>query len=270
MGKNWIRRAEIIVDGQGFNMSDFDMSFAIKFTPMETPNDAEIEINNLTESTVAAHFQIGRSVIINAGYDGDIGTLFVGFITDVSNTKDDGTKTTHVLALDATEAYMRRYVSKSYREGVYALEIIQDLLRQTDLTVGEISLAESVQYPRGRMVTGKLRDVLAEIVNDCGTSLRITNGIIQIRDVGAGVETGVVLSPQTGLIGSPERKYEKDRESGMQPDYKAKCLLRHNITALSAVRLESIACNADFVVLSGKHTGSNRDDFQTEMELKLL
>jgi hypothetical protein len=269
MSKNWLRRTEIIVGGKSFNMRDFNISFSVKFDSTETPNTAEISIDNLTASTLAEHFQKGKPCIINAGYDGDVGTLFAGFVTDVSNAKENGTKTTKILAFDANDLYMKTFISKSYYEGIYALEIIEDLLRQVGLKAGEITLAKNLQYPNGRAVMGKIRDVLKEIVeNDCETGLQITNGAMVIRNIGVGIQTGVILTPQTGLISSPERVQTDSVE--ITADFKAKSLLNYKISALSAVRLESEEFSGDLVVLSGSHTGSNTGDFTTETELKII
>jgi len=130
-----------------------------------------------------------------------------------------------------------------------------------------------VIYTRGLSINMKLRDALKSIVvNDCDTNLQIRNGIILIRNIGKGLETGFILNSETGLIGSPEPITDVDDTIPVErkPEYIVRCLLNYKIGPMSKLKIKSKTLEADVVVLSGVHMGSKDGAFETQMEVKLV
>lgn len=274
MAKNWLRRMEIIAGGKAFNSKDFDIDFSVSFNINEEPNDIDASIMNLSNTTINNNLIEKKPLIINAGYESDVGTIFLGYIAD-SETKWEGQdKKTSIIGLDATDAYMNLYISKSYKEGIFANEIIEDIIRMVGLRIGEFKLNNNVQYNRGRQVIGRARSILSEIVEvDCKTNLQIINGMVVIRSIGVGLQTGFILNKDTGLIGMPEPitgTDDTEKKSKLKANFKAKCLLNYRIAPLSTVQIQSNALNGMFVVVSGRHVGTKTSDYITEMELLML
>lgn len=273
MSRNWNRKIQVTFDTRTISLDDFDISFVTSFSMDEEPNEFEIEIKNLAQTTINSYIVKDKQCIINAGYQGDVGNIAKGFIIDTDTGWNNVDKDTRIMALDASEDYLNRFISKSYKDGTMGLEIIRDLCSMTGLAIGEITLKNNAQYVRGRSVTGKLRDLLKEIVvDDCMTNLQITNGTILIRNIEQGLVTGFVLSPDTGLIGSPEPITDIDEEvpEEMRPDYKVKCLLNYKIGPMARIKINSKVLQAEAIVINGTHRGSKGGDFITEMEVKLV
>lgn len=274
MSRNWNRQIQVVFDTRSISSDDFDILFNYDFNTDEEPNEIEVDVKNLANDTINTYITKDKQLIINAGYLGDVGNICKGFIADTSTTWGGTDKDTTIIGFDASEEYLRKFISKAYAPGITALEIINDLVNETGLTLGEMTLTNNIQYPRGRSVTGKLRDILKEIVvNDCGTNLQIRSGTIIIRDIGQGLETGFVLSAETGLIGSPEPVTTTgagEENADKKADYKVRCQLNHRIGPMTRLQINSKYLTATVVVLSGSHKGSLKGDFITEMEVKLI
>ena len=258
--------------GKKIDLDDFDISFKYMFDTDEEPNEVEIIVNNLKKSTINANIKKDKQLILNAGYEGNVGNIMKGYVASKKSKWSGETKETTIYGIDASEKYLNDEISKSYKKNIKASEIIKDLSKMTGLSLGEVKLKKDVQYPRGRAVSGKLRNVLKDIVvNDCKTNLQIVNGIIIIRPIGQGKETGFVLNADTGLIGSPEAIEKNDTDDkDKQADYKVKCFLNYMIGPMTRLKIESEELKATVVVLKGVHTGSGNGAFTTEVEVKLI
>lgn len=272
MATNWIRHIECIVDNKVLNLDGFDIEFVYNFDINEEPNEFEVTLYNLKDDTINTNVVYGKQIIINAGYSNNVGNIAKGFILYADTTWNNETKVTTVYCVDASDTYLDKFIAKTYVENTLAMDIINDLVAQVGLTVGEVALNNNVQYITGRTVTGKLRDILKEIVQgDCQTNLQIINGTIYIRNIGEGLATGFILGADTGLIGSPEPVSSNETDDDdIQPDYKIKCLLNYMIGAMTRIKINSKYLQADAVVLRGTHTGSKAGDFLTEVEVKLV
>ena len=272
MSKNWNRKIQVVLDTRTLSSDDFDISFNYSFTSDNEPNEVEVEIKNLSQSTINTYINKDKQLIINAGYEGDIGNIMKGFIIDVASGWANTDKNTQIMGFDSSDAYLNKFISKAYVPGTTALQIINDLCGMAGLAIGEVSLFNNAQYVRGRSVTGKLQDILTEIVKvDCKTNIQIKAGTIIIRNVEQGVETGFILSGETGLIGSPEPMGDvSDIPADLRPSYIVRCLLNHKIGPSSRIRIDSKVLKADAVVINGKHMGSMTGAFETYMEVKLI
>lgn len=272
MSKNWNRKIEVIFGGKLINLEDFEIGFKYTFDTDEEPNEVEITVDNLQKATINANIVKNKQLILNAGYEGDIGNIMKGFIASTKTDFTSETKTTTIFGIDASDTYLDKSIVKSYKKNTKASDIIKDLSKITGLALGEVKLKKDVQYPRGRSVNGKLRTILKDIVTkDCKTNLQIINGTIIIREIGQGLQTGFVLNADTGLIGSPEALTKTDsKEKDKQADYKIKCFLNYNIAPMTRLKIESETLKATVVVLRGTHSGSRSGDFVTEVEVKLV
>lgn len=67
-------------------------------------------------------------IILNAGYEGDIGAIFTGKVSQVSD-KHSGTEViTTIAAAEALEEWLSKEVNKTYTAGSKASAIVKDLL----------------------------------------------------------------------------------------------------------------------------------------------
>ena len=195
--KFWKRQATLQIGSKRFGMDDLYFKFTVPFEDSEKLGTATIEAYNLSPATRNS-IKKGMPIILNAGYEGDIGAIFTGKVSQVSD-KHSGTEViTTIAAAEALEEWLSKEVNKTYTAGSKASAIVKDLLNIFGLEVGTMELAVDKEYPRGKVCKGKVKNVLTEIVtSDCKSRFLIRNGIVTINDPKTGTKTGYVLSAES-------------------------------------------------------------------------
>ncbi len=259
----WIRETTVTADSKVFNYQGFEIEFTLNFDDTEDPDQATVKIYNLTPETENA-IEIGGDFILESGYRGDTGTLMEGLITDVHGEADGTERICEIEATDSSEECLNKQVTKSFEPGTKGSEIAESLISEAGLTAKEVRLEEDVEYKRGYLVDGKVREALKDVVvNDCRSRCVINNGEVSaIPWQDAVDDTGVVLTKDTGLIGTPTRI------SGDHTvrTYEAQCLLDHRIRAGMVLQIGSATANGSFLVKKGSHR-SNRSEHLTIIEV---
>lgn len=276
----WIREATLQIGANRYSLESLAFSFEIPFEDSDELTTATITAINLSETT-RNNIKKGHVIIINAGYEGDIGCIFVGKVAGLSHRKDATEWTTKIIATVALDEWLEGQVNKTYNQGIKAQEMVTDLLNIFGLEIGTMELEENKEYPRGRVCRGKLKDVLKEIVvSDCRSRMLIRpTGQIVISKPSTGVNVGYLLSAETGLLKSTD-EYEVipiETASNTQTpaaeddeeDLKTRAsLLNYHIGPADIVKVQSLALNGRFMVVRGRHIGSRDGEWKTEMELR--
>lgn len=262
------RITELLVKGRKFTNDDFTIYFEIPFDESPIDNVTKIQIYNLTDSTIHS-FAGGPNVILNAGYTGDVGAVFLGWSKGVSTAWSGLDRIATITAADGADAYYSFPLKKTYAKGTKAKAIISDLSTITGIKIGAVNLPVDYVYKSGKAVKGKFSEVLASIAKDCGAKAFIRNGQIFVRPPKEGKSIGFVLDSEHGLIGSPtpvEKEITEKKKKVKLQGWKVVCLLNHRITTDALIRITSLTANGTFRVSSGRHY-SNGSDFITEMEV---
>ncbi|SFP19040.1 phage protein [Salibacterium halotolerans] len=262
---SFMRKTELIVKDRKFHSDDFAVFFDVPFSDEEEAEVVEIEIYNLSESTLN-NMSKGDAVILNAGYEGDVGAILLG-VLQKKNTEWDGTdKLTTLKCTDASEAWTKQTISKSYKKGIRGSYILQDLANELGVEIGAISLPNDKVYARGRSVSGSITYVMQKVAIDCGATVRVTRGKVFIRDPRYGDETSFLLSPEHGLVGTPERFEEESEDGETVKGWNVTCLLNHRLAEGLHVRVASSTANGRYRIRKGTHKATD-SDFVTEMEV---
>lgn len=250
MSELWLRQASLLVAEKEIKHPELHMEFRVDFDDDPEPTLAEVKVYNLSQDTISK-LKKGVPAVLNAGYQSNVGTIFLGRIEDAKTQWSGVDKITTITIGDGAEEWMKTTVSKTFKQGTKASQVIRGIIGLFGLEVGEISLEQDVTYVKGKVVHGQLQSELRKIVvDDCKSKLTITNGVISIRPPNNGVQTGFLLNSDTGLIGTPETI------EGEGADYTVTCLLNHRIREDSLIRIESSTANGDFRVVKGTHDGS--------------
>jgi hypothetical protein len=279
--KMWLRQASLVLGQNKYTIDGLNFAFKVMFEDRAKVSTATLEVHNLSPSTRAS-MKKGDTVIITAGYKGDVGSIFVGAIADYSHTDDGLDIITKITAADSLEAWLGASINKTYKAGMYASDIIDDLLNIFGVEVGMVKLAINKHYPGCRVCRGKLKDVLTEIVvSDCKSRLVIRCGQIIINPPNEGINSGYVLSPQTGLLKASSQKESqtvntkttattKTRSEQTEDDgtIQRSCLLNYHIGVADKIVIQDGKVNGTFLVLSGVHEGSRDGDWKTTLEVK--
>lgn len=275
------REASMQIGQQRYNMSDgFYMDFEVPFYDSEELPVATFKVNNLSEETRKS-IEKGQIFILNAGYEDDVGTIFSGTISAAKCSKNGTEWITEITAATALNEWLGSEVNKTYEAGIDAESIVRDLLTLFGLEIGRFSLANNRVYPRGKVCTGKLKDVLKNIViKECDSKMVIQNNQISINDTMGQIYSGVLLNPETGLLMDNDDNNEtiiatdeiesKEKKEEKGKTIKKKCLLNHKIRPGELIQIQSKKTNGVFKVESGKHRGTSDGEWITELELRAI
>lgn len=84
----WLREAILVVGHNKYSLSELDFSFEIPFEDSAEPPIATLKITNLAPNTRAGINQ-NDSVILNAGYEGDIGCILIGKVVGLKHKQSN-------------------------------------------------------------------------------------------------------------------------------------------------------------------------------------
>ncbi len=282
MSAFWIRSASIQIGNQSYSMdSGLYFSFDIPFKDSEELENIVFTVYNLSPDT-RNNIKKGDQVILNAGYEGDVGCLFIGIVNEANSEKKNTEWVTEISATMALKEWLETDVNKTYMAGIDAESIGRDLLNIFGVEIGRVELAENIVYPRGKVCRGKVKDILKRIfVEECGCRMLIRNYQIIINDPDEPIGTGVFLSPDSGLLedsgesdttiiatAADDKKSQDDKENEGKT-FHLKCLLNHRIGAGDIVSVSSSKRTGTYQVVSGTHKGSPDGDWFTELEVKI-
>ena len=276
----WIREATLQIGSKRYGMDDLYFEFDVPFEDSDTLQSATFKVYNLSEATRKG-IKRGSAIILNAGYEGDIGAIFVGKVSACSHKHDKTNWITSITATAAMDEWLSAKVAKTYAKGSTAQEIVSDLLNIFGLEIGEFSLAVNKVYDRGLVCDGKVKDLLKKIaVDDCKSRFLIRTGSVVISDPSKGISNGLVLTPQSGLLLSGNEVEETVIATGADSQKSASAkgeegnyvsrdfLLNYHVGPAEAVAIQSATLNGKFIVVKGKHTGSPRGAWKTSVEMK--
>lgn len=253
MSRLFKRGKQLIIDGKVF--PDLDIDFNVDFNPDEDQIVADVTVYNASPDSVA-NIKAGSLLILNAGYDGNLSNVLVGKISEFTEDKGSVDHVLKIMIPPDISPILNKKIQAVFMAGVTAMEIINSILRDEDIETGNINLTENTVYPEGKIVNDTIQRMLEGIASDTRSFYYQRNNIVYIVPDVYELDTGFLLRPDTGLIGSPE-EIEIDGERG----WKITCLLNPMLTTGSVFRMESRNVSGLFRVQNGNHSG----DFITTM-----
>ena len=276
----WIRAATLVIGSKKYTLGDMNFSFEVPFEDSDEPPVATVKVMNLSENTRAG-IKKDDPVILNAGYEGDVGCILVGKVAGLKHKWSNVDWTTTITVQPCADEILGKMINKTYKENTTALVIVQDLLNIFGVEVGKCELSINMSYPRGRVCRGNLKQVLTDIVvSECKSRFIIrTTGQVYITKADDGINNGLTLTTATGLLRADEEKVaiavetqsnsQKTGEDRDDDDHVSRsCLLNYGVATAEVVKIQSADLNGRFLVPKGKHVGGRTGDWKTSMELK--
>lgn len=207
------RIAKVVVGPPGaagllFEQEDF--TGATKSYKGSKPNEAQVTIHNLSEATIAQLEAPGQVLQIQAGTS-YVGQLFIGSVAKrgVATKNDLPNRTTTITARDGRRVYRDTMASVSYPPNTAVAVVVQDLLKLATaqgMALGTGSVFPTDVFPAGWAHQGKWRQALTEILAPRGLYWTIQGHVIYVLNEASTAPGNVpLLTPHTGLIGSPTR-----------------------------------------------------------------
>ena len=276
----WIRAATLVIGSKKYTLGNMNFSFEVPFEDSDEPPVATVKVMNLSENTRAG-IKKDDPVILNAGYEGDVGCILVGKVAGLKHKWSNVDWTTTITVQPCADEILGKMINKTYKENTTALVIVQDLLNIFGVEIGKCELSVNTSYPRGRVCRGNLKQVLTDIVvSECKSRFIIrTTGQVYITKADDGINNGLTLTTATGLLRADEEKVaiavetqsnsQKTGEARDDDDHVSRsCLLNYGVATAEVVKIQSSDLNGRFLVSKGKHVGGRTGDCKTSMELK--
>lgn len=289
---------------KGILIKDLRFSFNIEKTSSETLNNSTLKIYNLSPSSRKLVETPNNLVILRAGYSQDIGaiTIFTGNIRRALTMREGVDWVTELELDDGLLAYRDSKVSLSFAPGINAVNVLSNVASRFGLSVNPLPggiIAKT--YPTGYSFVGRVREAMTKVCEYLDLEWSIQNQQIQILKKGGSVKNQViVLSPESGLIGSPalESKTMSDKDAakkGLSTDskgvikrnkvsdngdvkqrleiqgYKVKSLLQPTLQCGHIVKLKAEGIDGFFKVEKVNHIGDTfGSEWITELSLRFL
>ncbi len=274
----WKRAATLQIGTRRYKLSDLFFTFEVPFEDSEELKTATIVAHNLSKTT-RSEIKKGMVVILNAGYEDDVGCIFVGKVSRCASRQDGTEWITTITAAEALEEWLGKEVNKTYVAGSKASVVLKDLLNIFGVEVGTFEPVTDKIYTRGKVCAGKVKKIVTEIAtSDCKSRFLIKNGIVIINDPNTGQNMGYHLSGDTGLLKTTDEREDtepvtnqttiKYDENGEPITYTRKCLLNYHIGPGDVIKITSQTLNGNFLVKGGRHSGSPSGEWITEIEVK--
>jgi hypothetical protein len=203
-----MRFCSLIVSGKGdaLDFSKFRISFEIKKSENETPNQAEIKIYNLAQDTENKIINEFTRVTLQAGYVDNFGVIFDGEITQSKRGRENGTDTYVIIsASDGDDAYNNTIINTTLSAGSSQADHVGVISKAMGIGTAHIEMTGQ-KLPRGKVMYGHAKDVLRTSAYSNEQDWSIQDGQLQILSKFSLLPNqAVVLNSQSGLIGGAEQ-----------------------------------------------------------------
>ena len=275
----WIREATLVIGNKKYTLGELDFKFSIPFDDSDEPPVATVTVTNLSANT-RANIKKNDPVILNAGYEGDVGCILIGKVVGLKHKQSNTDWTSTLTVQPCADEILGKLINKTYVQNSKASAIVKDLLNIFSVEVSKCELTTDVSYPRGRVCRGNLKQVLTEIVvNECKSRFIIrTTGQIYITKADDGIDNGLTLTPANGLLRADEEKVQIPVETDLnsqttgedrdEDTISRSCLLNYRVATAEVIKIQSADLNGRFIVVEGKHSGGRTSDWETSMELR--
>ena len=276
-----------------FIISGLRTQFTIEKTIRSTPNRISISIWNLSKATRDRMRNEGDNIILEVGYlglpsrPGFTEVLAVGDLTFVDSNKQGPDWVTKLDCGDGAKANKFAQVNESFPPGTTKVDVMKKVIDKVkELVAGTensnilFDIIESIRtatsnaevpgtdddgiIQQGLSLIGNAADALDGLTDKMGLEWSVQDGNVQITEVAAdNGQPFILISPSTGLIGSPSR--------GENGSIKFRGLLLPKIRAGRRIRMQSNEINGDFKALTVAFDGdTHSQNWNTEVEAKVL
>lgn len=210
------RRAALTVgigSGQAIRIVNLRFDFQVIKSLRREPNTCEVKIYNLADSTrQSLEAAEDERVRLDVGYESDLHTVFEGDLRKASSTRDGADVITTIEGGDGERTFRRARVNRAFGENTSVRTVIEEVARSMGIGVGNLDAQASGAgfeglgnvYVEGTVVSGSSRQSLTDLVRSVGLEWSVQEGNLQLLPFQTALrQTAVLLTPTTGLIGSP-------------------------------------------------------------------
>ena len=235
--------------------SELDIEFQIPFDDDMEPNEAEISIYNLNDTTIS-RLAKGEKITVTAGFKGDTGLIFSGYIDKRVTSYDGVDRKTTLKCLDRVKNIELKEIT--YKSGTKASTILKDLLKKTGTQIEVFKIRYDFTYKDEQKVDGDLMENIKQYADVCGISVYVSKGKIYARYLKEGDNLNFTIKEDTGMIGVPT-EYEEELTANEKHHekiigYEIDTIMQHLFRAGGIIELNSRMVNGKFRIRSGVHS----------------
>lgn len=236
MTQQYLRKATLKIGNatQALDFSQLHFRFEVRNSTIQTLKNVDLTVYNVSKDTANMVQNQFTQIELSAGYEGNIGLIFQGQISQIEHGRDSTTSFLRLLAQDGDKAFNWAKSSWTLQKGYTPNDVYQRLLQDLSsygITQGYLPTFTSNQSVDGLTCYGMTRDHLRTLAAAQKCQWSIENGQLNFLPIDATFPGQVpVLSPGSGLIGTPTQTI-----AGIT----MKCLLNPLIRAGSQVQLDS-------------------------------
>lgn len=261
----------------GTQITENRIQFRTLKTDKPETNSMAVTVYNLNESSRQLFEDTKNRIVLSCGYRaGDVLQVGVGNISrgitefmhpDVLSTAECG---------DGLVTLRDSRVSLSYSSSVSAKQVILDIAKSMGLRLRPTIADINGRYTNGWAFVGSAKAALQQVTNRFQLEWSVQSEELQIVESRKPANAEVILiSPDTGMIGSPQRKDDVESEltkAKQPPGIEVTMLLNPAIEPGAQVAIESRQFNrAQYRVKSVEHRGDTRGpEWYTTIEVAEL
>jgi hypothetical protein len=273
------REATVVVDA--LRVEGLRVQFKVEKTLGKEPNTLDLTLTNLAEATRAKMQKRHAKVVLLAGYRGNVSQIFAGDARTTDHVRKGADWETRVQCGDGERAYTLSRVNESFAPGTRAADVVARLAERLGVGAGNLKkqLGKArfptglTQYTAGYSSFGKASAELDRVLSALGLTWSIQDGALQILEPTEAAEEPAagqapILSPDTGLVGSPE--HGAPDKKGRPSVVKAKALLMPGLKPGGVVELRVRArdFSGQYRVTKVVHTGDTAGNaWHSDLEL---
>lgn len=243
------------------------------------PNAAKIQIWNLNPDHRAQLEALDDvPVRLSVGYEDTVKQIFFGALGRASSTHDATEWITEVAGGDGTTPLRTARIAKSFRAGTPLSTVLKALVSGLGVGTGNILTADATlagkALSHGLTISGPISEELSGFCDSQGLEWSIQDGDFYVSQTlpPRPATEGPLISPTTGLIGSPVvQKAKKGKNASKEHLVSCKALIIPELLPGLPYRLESSRVTGNLLAVETRHTGdSNEQDWYVEVKGKLL
>lgn len=252
-----------------FVSTDLDLSFKVQRSVASRAGTCELTIYGLSETqrsqilalprrrafgSAVGERRDGTVVELSAGYlEGERPVIFRGNLRRAVQKREHPEWSVELTAGDGEFAIRTARSRRAFSADVALRDVVRAIAEDMDLGAGNVDETTASAelgtvgaiFPGGHVAHGSAADTLTTLCRAAGLEWSVQGGVLQLLPRGRALSrTAVVLSPDTGLIGSPEKNGRHKA--------KASCLLIPGLIPGGLVELRSS-------VLSGTYRCGHMD-----------
>lgn len=283
MSANFEREWKVIVGET--EIVDLRIRFKAKKTASADPSTLELGVYNLSAATRAKLSGSARPpVVLMAGYVEAAGVIFAGPARTIDHVREGADWVTQVRCGDGEQAYAG-VSSWSFKAGTKKGDVLGRWTEDVKALGIDVADAQAAirkggiaglkeYFTQGYSAHGRTMKEGDRLFASIAAEYSIQDGVLVITEVAKpSSEQAVVLSPATGLLGSPDHGAPEKVEGETQAVslLKAKALLNGELRPMRQMKLESTSRDGFYRVESVEHTGdSHGQDWFTAVEARPL